>query len=318
MARLQEKPGFVDGMVRLNLMRNMSPELIGGGARKNFGQFVALPFVQMLYNGVTAPNADLSANLAVESKATVVGAYDQLKNFAIDALAGFGETAVPTAPEDTTTTDTPEKVLGDILQGWTNTFRTQPENVEMEVYSKMLDVLSQPGTLGLLEASPDLNKNAIVGFNSFSNSMRASLAHDLAQEQGSTVPLFKSSKEVDESKLGLLEFIEQGFSTRYEKPAHSPRLFEVLNMTPQPNGDIVFTPKDDPRIRGNATVQAKARHMTKMYGQTFGKLVRVYTHTVLGHEDYKVGVASYMEFPEWSRAFAGVDETKFTKEGGEE
>ncbi len=309
---LHKKPGFTNLSVRLSVFRDIAPNLIGGTAAKDFSKNVVLPLVQMLYQAAGAPSEDHAATLALETDESKVSVYEQLKDFSLEAISNFNKPD-PTPVAERLTDETPQQVLGDILQGWTNKFSSNPEDVPMGVYSQMLDVASQPGTVDLFKESPELTANIASGFRAFSNSMRASLADDLAQEQGSTVVLFKSSIGIDKSKLGLLEFIEEGFANRYEKPTHTPRLFRVLNMTQQPNGDIIFTPIDDPRIKGNAQIQQKARHMTKVYGQRFGKLVRSYAHTILGNEDYKAATAEFMEFPEWDKAYAGVRGKEFNK-----
>lgn len=280
MLELNRLPGYPELSARLQTFRNIPAELVAGEQRVKFSTDMVQPMLMMLATGMSKPTANPYGGLeAVSTPDQLANQYRGLRDVAIAEL-GNSEAA---------------QNLADALQSWTNQFTVGAGEVPLGVLHSMLEVAAEPGVIGVLDKSPELPKNLVAGFSSYTDRMRASLAEDLNREFNQSYKVFKGDQAANarvDKALGIFAQTKTGMEKF--------RLVDMIDVVPQRDGSLRFDVAN-PKANVNPDLKQAIAKLNKAYGVSFGKMARAYAHIVQHNLDYRAATEAILASPEWQK-----------------
>lgn len=292
LAKLYNVPGFVDTQVALGTLENIPGQYVSGDQTNAISMGLTQDMLTMLSTGQRNPDSNPYPMLADNGTPAQTGAqYRALRDV---VLADLGNSKAA---------DT----LNRVLTAWTNQFTQAPEVVPARVYDAMTDVFADPKSIPLVRDTDKLGDNLVNGFAEYTNNLRAVTAEALAEELNVPVKLAPTGRG---AKSAVLSFLTLGQFDTIEEGS-TPKLFELMDVSTQKDGSLVFTPKSIPELQGDREIARRARELTRTVGPTVGKLVRSYAHVKLQSKDYAKAAEELMSMPNWRAPLSGVEGTGF-------
>lgn len=275
--KLYNIPGMAEKMVVLEKYKGLPIEVLTATDRVRFGGEVAIPISQALLNSSVNPNINI---------------YQQLEGGSTEAgKTYFYDLFSQVAKENLDNPEVRENLINN-LEAFSHQFDLDPDSVNTGVYDKFLDISAQPGFIEAVKEGANLPANVTSGIREYTSRLQAAIAQDMSRDFSERVQIPGVTRS--EADQTFINFITLGglFELPGLKTKAPPKLVELVTVTPQEDGSLMFRPRGE--MSKNLKVRNLSRELNKKYAKPLSRLSKSYAHIVKGNQDYTGALAEIL------------------------